>query len=628
MNDPSRPLVAADDALGVLAGHVRPEHRTTLLVAPRGHGAFDYGPCAVPGCLRNRWDHKDLCTAHAGRWFHENATSDLTRAEWISTASPHVLPRACLVEGCQFGRSRDELCRSHSAQYRQAAPGTDARTWADGVPAPTRRPAARCAVPYCDLWPHGDGLLCVTHGRRRREFDKKNTAATIAAFIDYTQRSSAPTANLTGLPPRLTLEIQYAFQSWVDHSPQRTTLYAWSAATRALREANVASLLELPAEEWVARVGRATGLRTHTVAVLRWGWDQVDALLNGPDGWDREYPRNVWRLARLGLHRHPRRVLNFEPIAQPWLRELAKRWIRHRLATGMAPGTVDQGLAAICDLSRYLTGRTDGPETPADLARVHLEGWVASICVRFPSPATRTGRLRDLSGFLKDVHRFEWETSLPASTVLHREDFPKTTTALPGRAIGEFVMQQIEAPENVKKMANPAYRLVLELMIRCGLRAVDAVGLAIDCLVCDAEGHPYLHYLNHKMKREAYLPIDDELAARVRDQQRAARADFAGTATVLLPTRFANLDGSRSITAAGFQAAFRRWLVDIGPTNEHGAPVSVTPHQFRHTFGTRLKMRGVASDASFGTSCEWVAARGLGFGVPGAGAGVVLRNAC
>jgi len=42
-----------------------------------------------------------------------------------------------------------------------------------------------------------------------------------------------------------------------------------------------------------------------------------------------------------------------------------------------------------------------------------------------------------------------------------------------------------------------------------------AVGLALrlrnDCVVADAEGAPYLRYLNHKMKREALVPIDDQL---------------------------------------------------------------------------------------------------------------------
>lgn len=583
-----RPLAAADDALSTLSAAVRPEHRTVVLTAPRGHAAFDHGPCAVPGCLRTRWDQRDLCTAHAGRWFHESKTCTTSRSEWIATASPHILPRACLVEGCRFGRSSSQLCKRHAAHYRKESPGLDAASWAAAAHSPADWATSQCVAPYCNLWAHGGGRLCVSHDRRWREYARKNPGATIEDFAEHTQRSSAPTVDLGELPPRPVLELQYVFQTWVDHSPKRTSLYAWSLVIRAPREAGVSSILDLPAEEWVARTGAMKGLHSKAATVFRWGWDQLDALLNGPDGWDREYPRDVWRLARLGLARHPRRVMSFEPISQPWFRDLAKRWIRHRLATGMAPGTVDQGLAAICELSRYLASRADNPATPADLTRAHLEGWVASVSTRYGSDTTRSARLRDLAGFLKDIHRFEWETTLPASTVLHREDFPRITTRLPDRAISEYVMRQIESPESIAKMTNPAYRLVLELMIRCGLRAVDAVGLDIDCLMQDDESNPYLHYLNHKMKREAYLPIDDELARRVREHQHAARAEFPGTATKLFPSTFANLDGTKSITTAGFQAAFRRWLVGIRPVDEHGDPVHVTPHQFRHTFGTRL----------------------------------------
>lgn len=582
-----RSLTAADDALRALVTAVRPEYGTAVLVPPRGHEAFRYGPCAVPGCLRTRWDSRDICTAHAGRWFQESKTCGLTRQEWIARTSPHVLPRACIVAECRFGRCSSGLCRHHAAQHRDGSAHQDLGAWAVSATTPADWATATCVVPHCELWRHGRGQLCMVHHRRQQAFSKNHSAA-IDAFVDYTQRSSTPSVDLNGLPPRLSLEFQYIFQTWIDRSPQRTSVYGWNAAVQIVGEAQVRSLLDLSIEEWLVRLGPQTGLHVTSAAVLRWGWNQLDVLLNGPDGWEREYPRDVWRLARLGLHRHPRRVLDFSPIAQTWLRDLTKRWLRHRMATGMAAGTVDKGLVAICDLARYLQGRADDPVAPAALTRAHLEGWIASVCARFPAESTRTQRLRDLNGFLKDVHRFEWSPSLPASVVLHREDFPRITTTLPGRAVSEYVMKQIEAPQNVARMANPAYRLVLELMIRSGLRAVDAVDLDLDCLVDDQEGNPYLYYLNHKMRREAYLPVDEDIAGRIREQQQAARDDFPNTPTKLLPSRFANLDGSKAITAAGFQRAFQRWLADIRPTDEQGRPVRVTPHQFRHTFGTRL----------------------------------------
>ena len=57
------------------------------------------------------------------------------------------------------------------------------------------------------------------------------------------------------------------------------------------------------------------------------------------------------------------------------------------------------------------------------------------------------------------------------------------------------------------------------ILIRCGLRISSAVSLPCDCVVTDAAGAPYLRYYNTKMKREALVPIDDELRALIGAQQ-------------------------------------------------------------------------------------------------------------
>ena len=80
-------------------------------------------------------------------------------------------------------------------------------------------------------------------------------------------------------------------------------------------------------------------------------------------------------------------------------------------------------------------------------------------------------------------------------------------------------MTQVEQPGNLAREDNPAYRLVTLILIRCGLRVSDALKLPFDCAVTDDSGAPYLRYRNHKMKREALVPVDDELLALIRGQQ-------------------------------------------------------------------------------------------------------------
>ena len=82
-----------------------------------------------------------------------------------------------------------------------------------------------------------------------------------------------------------------------------------------------------------------------------------------------------------------------------------------------------------------------------------------------------------------------------------------------------IMLAQLEQPGNLDRWDNPAYRLTTLILMRCGLRISDALKLPSACVVTDRDGAPYLRYSNHKMKREALVPIDDELHAEISSQQ-------------------------------------------------------------------------------------------------------------
>ena len=50
-----------------------------------------------------------------------------------------------------------------------------------------------------------------------------------------------------------------------------------------------------------------------------------------------------------------------------------------------------------------------------------------------------------------------------------------------------------------------------------GLRVGDACKLPgpLDCIVADCDGQPYLRYYNHKINREALVPVDDQLVTEI-----------------------------------------------------------------------------------------------------------------
>jgi integrase len=144
-------------------------------------------------------------------------------------------------------------------------------------------------------------------------------------------------------------------------------------------------------------------------------------------------------------------------------------------------------------------------------------------------------------------------------------------------------MAQVENPASLSLWGDPMRHLITLILIRCGLRISDAVKLPRDCLVHDANTAPYLRYYNHKMKREALVPIDEELQRLITGQQRRTLARWPGGPAILFPKINSNLDGTRPYSASTYRQALYRWLRRCDIRDEHGQPVHLTPHQWRHT---------------------------------------------
>jgi integrase len=96
------------------------------------------------------------------------------------------------------------------------------------------------------------------------------------------------------------------------------------------------------------------------------------------------------------------------------------------------------------------------------------------------------------------------------------------------------------------------------------------------------------------MKREALVPIDDELCQMIRGHQKEVLSRWPGrTIPVLFPRTKANTGGSRPVASTSYRVALYRWLDDCDVRDELGRPLHLTPHQWRHTLGTRLINRDV-----------------------------------
>ncbi len=144
-------------------------------------------------------------------------------------------------------------------------------------------------------------------------------------------------------------------------------------------------------------------------------------------------------------------------------------------------------------------------------------------------------------------------------------------------------MAQVEDPANLERQGNLAYRLITLILIRCGLRITDATTIPSGCVVRDADEAPYLKYYNRKMKREALVPVDEELEALIARQRERNRERHPDGTPVLFPRPTANIDGTRPIDSSTYRDGLYRWLEDCDIRDEHGESVRLTPHQWRHT---------------------------------------------
>jgi integrase len=358
---------------------------------------------------------------------------------------------------------------------------------------------------------------------------------------------------------------------------------------RFLATTTVTSLLDQDEDTWRAQIGRPAPKDGTPRALLIDARRKVEDLVDA-GGWEAEYPRDVWQLRRLGFP--GQQSLTFRGIPQ-WLRDLVKRWVRWRLGTGLGLEVGRRGLLALTRFARFCD--RIGVTSLAGVNRVVLERYLADLQTGMTGGQRIGMHIGQLSNFLHAVRQHGWDDTLPATALLFPDDHPKRAER-PPRALTEQVMAQVEHPDNLARWDNPAHRLVTMILIGTGLRVTDALRLPRNCIVLDAEGAPYLRYFNHKMKREALVPIDDQLRRAIADQQTVVTRDLGGSAAVLLPRPTKNPDGTAPISSSTYRGALYRWLEDCDVRDEHGRAVHLTPHQWRHTVGTRLINRDVPQE--------------------------------
>lgn len=572
-----------------LLAAVRPPFRAEVLMFPASDPVFGGGDCRVDGCARSACGH-GMCTGHRQRWVKAGRPdidefAAATDPLWARQRANGV----CRVQACGYGVARAGLCQLHGQRWdRSGRP--DLRAWlADPPPVKMPPPGATCLIEPCQLWPQASLPLCHAHARTWKVNGSPDIKGFASGFTTAAVTESE-IIRLDALRPGLRLEVQYALQCRNDERTSKTPPAVVMQVVRFLAASGAHSLLDRAEDAWREQIGRPAPKDSNPRALLLYARRKIEDLAEA-DGWEGEYPRDVWQLRRLGFEGN--QTLTFEPIAAPWLRAVVKRWIRWRLGTGVDLETARRGLRALARFACFADGI--GLASLAEIDRAVLERYLAGLHAELAGRQRHGDHIGQLNSFLHAIRQHGWDDSLPATALLFTDDYPKRAER-PPRALAEQVMAQVEHPANLDRWASPAYRLITLILIRAGLRITDALQLSRDCIVADAEGAPYLRYFNHKMKREALVPIDEELHALIAAQQARISHGPSAPAPVLFPRPTKNPDGLAATSSSTYRLALYRWLEQCEIRDEHGHRVRFTPHQWRHTLGTRLINRDVPQE--------------------------------
>ena len=577
---------------------VRPQFRVDVYLPDPDDPVLGRPSCCVPDCDRSVAEHR-LCSAHGHRW-RVAGRPDLP--VFLTDPGPPLHGRieltACTVDGCRYGTSGLGLCMRHRDRWSHSG-HPDPVAWAATVAAVVDSDHEQCGLPFCALWVHGDNLFCKAHQTRWRQLGRP----AVDDFITHCLNRGKARINFRGLTPQLKLEFQYAVQCRFDQQGITAPAAVVNWAIGLAADAGVASLLDHHEQHWrtSTALNSASKSGSSYEGFLVHAHTVVELLASGT-GWDVEYGRDIWRLHTLpGLTRSPgktenaRNNLRFDRVTQPWLRELAKRWARQRLVSGLSVGTVLADITVVTRFGRFLNSCRPAIDSLAGVDRPLLERYLAWMAGQSSGQALKEDAVTCLHTFFQAIRQHGWDDNLPATAVFFPGDAPRRPPRL-SRRLSEHVMAQIESPANLDRWAHPQCRLLTLILIRCGLRASDATTLEFDCLTHDGQGAPYLRYRNHKMRREAAVPIDEDLQTEIRRQQAHVADQWTEAHPYLFPALTGNANGQRVMTYYSYRMMLLHWVQVCDIRDEHGDLVHLTPHQWRHTFACRLINRDVPQE--------------------------------
>lgn len=295
-----------------------------------------------------------------------------------------------------------------------------------------------------------------------------------------------------------------------------------------------------------------------------------------------EHEKDVWDLRRLSIPVSlslSNTTLNFLLIRQRWLRKAVKAYLRYCLAI-YAEGTCRTRLQSLTRFSEFLA--QERPKATAKaITRKLLVEYLGYLPKRVGIAVRKTDVI-NVRTFLEVAARERWLPIRP-ERMIYDEEVPQPPKPQP-RYIPSAVLDQLN--RHIGNLKAPWMQIVL-IFQECGMRISELLQLPLDCLTQDARGTNYLRFMQGKMKREHTIPVSQEIARVVQEQQQVVRGR-PQSSTLLFPNPRGKVFKQYTFAQCINRLAYKHEIRDA-----NGKLFRFQSHQFRHTVGTRMINLGV-----------------------------------
>ena len=590
--EPTRP----DSWPAALEAALRPEFLATPLVVPPG-SSLAPPECGVEGCPRcgetapwGRFDTR-LCGAHHQKWVKDGKPAC---RDWLAAQLPPRVLRPierCSVVACVRSVECAGLCGAHRSQWVQA--GRPALERFASSAGPVASGDARCRVGDCQFpCVHGGRAgLCDAHSKRfhtwRQNRAQRGADRSVERYLEYLSVCGArATLAFLALPDAqlVALELRFVLQQRHDEGAGFIHSFRWSETVGRLNTIGAQSLLD---DDWHERHGTSDGRRVPSWMFYVNYARKVLLAFRGRCGLDDPWARDEWHIPGLPVDDVAigrLRNLDWRPIGPAWLRELSKRWARHRLRAGTSTSHINGVRLAVVRLIEFCELQGWPLDDPSCLTRELFDAFLDHVRFLEASAKQKHRIAYGVKQLLEESHDLGW-ISLRHPRVYLRGELPTQRQWLP-RALPAEVMVRLNEPRSLEQLTVGERAAVLVLM-DCGLRATDTVCLKIDAVISGSDGAPYLRYWNHKRRREAVVPLSERASEAIAGQRAWVREHYPDCEW-LFPRLHANGRGKQPMGYSFIFATLRRWAEALDLRDEHDEPSRPSPHAFRHTYATGL----------------------------------------